>query len=341
MSIHDPTEPMVVTEAEPARGLARPGWSRRRWIVAGGAVVATAAAGGAGLLAFDRWRRFGAPADGLVRDHRVAAPPGAPGLVVARGPDPAANVRAVLDRLGGMKHFVKPGDVVLVKPNVAWERTPAQAGNTDPSVVAAVVRACRDAGAKEVVVADCPVNGAERTFALSGIRSAAERAGATVLLPGAAGTQTVSLSPSLGNWPVFAPLLRADKVINVPIAKHHGSSRVTAGMKNWIGITPHERARFHAALDRTIVELAALVRPTLTVLDATRVLMRNGPRGGNLADVRECNAVAASLDPVAIDAWATDLLEAPRSEVEYLELAAQRGLGRLDYRAMGLVEIHS
>jgi uncharacterized protein (DUF362 family) len=127
---------------------------------------------------------------------------------------------------------------------------------------------------------------------MSGLREAAERAGARVLLPSEAGTQSVRVSASLGNWPVFKPLVEADKILNVPVAKHHGSSRVTAGMKNWFGITLHERARFHVALDQTIAELAALVRPSLTIVDATRVLMRNGP--ARAATSRTCASTVRS-----------------------------------------------
>lgn len=336
MSDPDPAEPLTLAEPPAADRPAAGAWTRRRWLLTGGAAAVVT---GAGLVGYDHWRRFGGSTEGQVPDHRVAPPPGAPGLVVARGKDPASNVRAALERIGGLRHFVKRGEVVLVKPNIGWERTPAQGANTDPTVLAAVILACRDAGAREVIVGDCPVNDAGRTYAMSGLREAAERAGARVVLPADAGTLTVRLSSSLGNWPVFAPLVRADKILNLPVAKHHGSSRVTAGMKNWFGITLHERARFHAALDRTIADLAALVRPTLTIVDATRVLMRNGPRGGNLADVREHHAVAVSADPVAIDAWAADLLGAPRQEVEYLALAAAKGLGKVDYRALGLTEI--
>ncbi len=340
MSDVDPTEPLTIAEPTSVGRPATEAWTRRRWLLTGGAVLgAGAVASGVGLVGYDRWRRFGDSADGQVRDHRVAPARGAPGLVIARGKDPASNVRAALERIGGIRHFVKRGEVVLVKPNIGWERTPAQAANTDPSALTAVILACRDAGAREVIVSDCPVNDATRTFAMSGLREAAERAGARVLLPGDAGMLTVRLSDSLGNWPVLSPLVRADKVLNVPVAKHHGSSRITAGMKNWFGITLHERARFHAALDRTIADLAEFVRPTLTIVDATRVLMRNGPRGGNLADVREHHAVAVSADPVAVDAWATDLLGAPQKEVEYLALAAAKGLGKLDYRALGLAEV--
>ncbi|MBN2192273.1 MAG: DUF362 domain-containing protein [Polyangiaceae bacterium] len=337
---HDTPEPVTLADDAEDRSATARSWSRRRFVVMSGAVLGvSAAAAAAGLLARDRWNRFGENPEATIRDHRVTPVRSAPSLVVARGKDPAKNVEAALARIGGIKHFIKPGELVLVKPNVGWDRTPAQAGNTDPNVVAAVVRACREAGAREVIVSDCPVSDPERSFVLSGIKETAVRAGARVLLPSEAGTKAVRLSAELGNWPVFSPLVDAAKVINLPVAKHHGASRVTAGMKNWIGITRYERSRFHAALHRTIVDLAVAVRPTLTIVDATRILMRNGPRGGNIDDVRETNAVAVSVDPVAVDAWATELLGARNDEVTHLTLAASRGLGKLDYRASGWVEL--
>ncbi len=269
----------------------------------------------------------------------MQVPAGTPRLVIARGQDPARNVTAALGRLGGMAKFVSQGDVVLIKPNMAWDRVPAQAGNTEPRVVAALVRACRDAGAREVLVTDCPVQDAARTFQRSGVEAAARDAGARVVLPASTQTQPVELSKRLGNWPVLEPFIAVDKIINVPVAKHHGSARVTAGMKNWIGVTPHQRSRFHAALDQTIAELAQLMKPTLTVVDAHRILMRNGPRGGNLDDVKEEAALAMSIDPVAVDAWACELLGTPVDEVGYLALAAGLGLGTADWRRLGPVQV--
>jgi uncharacterized protein (DUF362 family) len=212
---------------------------------------------------------------------------------------------------------------------------------TNPEVVAELVRACLDAGAKEVLVTDCPVEDAPECFARSEIEKVAAQAGARVIRPDQSRYRPVTLSDSLGTWDVLEPFVTADKIINVPIVKHHGSAGVTAGMKNWIGITTKRRSTFHANLQQTIAELAALMRPTLTVLDATRVLLRNGPRGGNLADVKKLEVIAMSVDPVAADAWAADLLQHPQSEVTYLELAQKMKLGDVDYKKLDPPEIHT
>ena len=260
-------------------------------------------------------------------------------MVVVRGKDPARSTRAAVDRLGGMGAFVKRGEVVVIKPNAAWDRVVAQAANTNPAVVSEVVRLCRDAGAREVWVVECSVHDSERSMDRSGIRKAALEAGGQVFLPGGAAYVAVHLSDRLGSWDVLEPFVRADRVINVPIAKHHGLVQVTAGMKNWIGITTKGRSRWHGTINRSIVDLAALMRPTLTVVDATRILLRNGPEGGNIDDVRQDDMVAASIDPVAVDAWATDLLGIDRDRVKYLAMAQAEGLGQADYRALAFEQI--
>jgi uncharacterized protein (DUF362 family) len=314
--------------------------SRRGWLRSAGIGTGLLVAGAGAWLARDR-RVFQAlmAADRNMPDHRVRLPVGTPPMVIAHGQDPAANVRAVLLKMGGMGRFVARGDKVLIKPNVGWDRTQAQGANTHPAVVAELVRACRDAGAAEIVVTDCSVHEPERCFQRSGVRAAAEAAGARVVLPSEAAYADVRIPGKLGTWPIMQPFVAATKIINVPVAKHHSSARVTAGMKNWIGITDQRRSLFHASLDESIAALAQLMRPTLTVVDATRVLMRNGPLGGNIADLKELGMVAASVDPVAVDVWAAGLLAAKPSQVPYLKLAAERHLGRLDFRSLGAVEL--
>lgn len=323
-----PTRPEVVGAGGPRL------LTRRRVLFACAGTATIGALGAVGLGSFRAYQRFGREPSASVRDHRVELEPGKPKLAIARGADPARNVEAVLAAFGGMKSFVSRGDVVLVKPNIAWERSPAHAANTDPRVVAAVVKACRQAGADEVIVTDCPCHDPSKTFRISGIQRAAEAAGAKVVLPHELGHRPVRVSDRLGTWEVLEAFLQPDKIINVPVAKHHGSARVTAGMKNWIGITLRSRGEFHTALDQTIAELAALMRPTLTLVDATRVLIRNGPKGGNLADVKEEKTLAAGVDPVALDAWAAELLGAKRNDVRYLAIAERMGLGTVDYRSL-------
>jgi uncharacterized protein (DUF362 family) len=222
---------------------------------------------------------------------------------------------------------------VLVKPNIGWDRTPEQAANTNPEIVAEVVRQCLSAGAKKVIVTDVSCNDARRCFQRSGIAEAARSAGAQVLLPDPAQFKDVDLEGEvLQTWQVFEPFLSADKIINIPIAKHHSLSGATIGMKNWFGMLGGMRAELHQHIHESLVDLADFVRPTLTVVDCYRVLMRNGPTGGSLADVELHKVLVAGTDPVAIDAyvakryWNLDVDAMP-----YLKMASQRGLGSYEF----------
>jgi uncharacterized protein (DUF362 family) len=274
-------------------------------------------------------------------DHRVADRPDLPELAVAQGETagPAALVERVIADLGGIARFVARGDAVVVKPNIAWDRLPEHAATTNPEAVAALVRLCVQAGARSVIVTDVSCNDAEACFDRSGIAAAARAAGAEVVLPHSRFFTRVNLKgETLGEWPVLEPFLDADKLINVPIAKHHSLTGVTLGMKNWYGVIGGDRNRLHQRIHESIVDLTAFAKPTLTVLDAYRVLVRNGPTGGDVDDVELKRTVVAGVDPVAVDAYAAQAwwgLAAPR--LPYLRLAEQRGLGTMDFAALRTV----
>ena len=199
---------------------------------------------GAGSTALGFWlnQRSTRPEQALVmnakRSHTVVPDAKLPEMIVAQGgDDPAQLVRRALQELGGIRRFVSRADIVVVKPNIGWDRTPEQAANTNPSLVAEVVRQCWDAGAKKVIVTDVSCNDARRCFQRSGIAEAARLAGAEVILPEPEKFKDVNLQGDvLQNWPVLEPFLAADKIINIPIAKHHSLSGATLGMKNWYGI---------------------------------------------------------------------------------------------------------
>ncbi len=295
-----------------------------------------AGAAGLGVWLTSRSHRPGDATPAVVkRDLTIPRDPELPEMAVIEGGGPAQLVRRAIEELGGMRRFVSPGDVVLVKPNMAWDRTPEQAANTNPETVAEVVRLALDAGAKKVIVTDVPINEPRRVFERSGIAHAARAAGAGVVLPGEAGFREVDLGGEvLRVWPVFEPFLNADKVINVPVAKHHSLTGATLGMKNWYGVLGGLRFRLHQRIHESLADLAAFLRPTLTVLDAYRVLLRNGPSGGSVEDVALKKTVIAGTDPVAVDAYAARAFWAlDYHTLRYLELAAQRGLGDLELAA--------
>lgn len=276
------------------------------------------------------------------RDFRLG-PAGAdvPEMAVARNdPDPASLVRKAVDALGGMKRFVSRGDIVVVKPNIGWDRTPIHAANTNPLVVAEVVRLAYDAGAKRVVVTDASCNEPNRCFQRSGIWKAAYDVGADVVLPAAHRFRGMRLKGEvLDDWPVYTPLVDADKVINVPVAKHHNLARYTAAMKNWYGALGGRRNRLHQNIDVSIADLAQFIQPTLVVVDASRVLLRNGPQGGNIADAKDMHTVIATTDQVAADAYGCQLIGRTAEEIPYIKMGHERGLGTMHWQSLRLAEV--
>lgn len=267
----------------------------------------------------------------LKRRQFVAAVPTLPELVVARGESPRALVRSAVDGLGGIGRFVQRGEVVVVKPNIGWDRPPSMAATTNPEVVAEVVRLCKEAGARQVIVTDVSCNDARASFERSGIEAAAKQAGATIVFPEPRRFKDANLGGDvLTEWPVLDPFLTADKVINVAIAKHHSLTAVTLGMKNWYGIIGGQRNRLHQKIHESLADLTAFVVPALTIIDGYRVLMRNGPTGGSLADVEVRKCLVASADPVAADAYAAKtFFDLDPPQLAFLRLGEARKLGTM------------
>ena len=271
--------------------------------------------------------RFGPPAFG----GQAAAPAAGPLLAVAEGESPAALTREAIAMLGGMKAFVGKGDKVVIKPNIGWDRTPEMAACTNPEVVRTLVELVLDAGAKKAVVIDNTTNQAKRCYVRSGIQEAVKQAGGDMLFVDDYRIKKMALNGAwLKDWEVCLDVFEADKIINVPIAKHHSLCRLTLGMKNWLGGVGGARNQFHQDLDKAVVDLAAFFKPRLTVLDAYRILVRNGPQGGRPSDTELRKTVAAGVDPVAVDAFAASLFPVEPRELPYLALARERGLGEFD-----------
>ncbi len=315
---------------EPAQGMTRR--EAMLQLLRAGGIAAVAAGGGYWLS-----KRSARPVPGQVeqarRDHRTAESRTAPHMVVVQGGEPTELVRRALEDLGGMGRFISRHDVVVIKPNIAWDRTPEQAANTNPELVAEVVRQCWEAGAKRVIVTDVSCNEPRRCFQRSGIQAAARAVGAEVILPDPDLFREVDMGGvALKSWPVFGPFLDADKVLNLPIAKHHNLTGATLGMKNWYGILGGNRNRLHQQIHQSLADLASFMLPTLTIMDCYRVLLRNGPTGGNLEDVALKKTVVAGTDPVALDAYvAKAYWNLDPEHLPYLLMAANRGLGTTDY----------
>ena len=272
--------------------------------------------------------KFGPELLGGMRPPLPAQDKTGPDLAAVTGESPAAITRAAVEALGGMKAFVGRGDKVIVKPNIGWDRTPEMAACTNPEVVATLAALALEAGAKEVVVMDNTTNQAKRCYVRSGIAEAAKQAGAKVLFTDDYRLKKTALKGAwLKEWEIFADFLETDKIINVPIAKVHSLSRLSMGMKNWLGAIGGARNQLHQKLDEVMVDLAAFFKPTLTVLDAYRILVANGPQGGRLSDTKLVKTVVAGRDPVAVDAMGATFFEIQPRELLYLRIARERGLG--------------
>jgi uncharacterized protein (DUF362 family) len=254
-----------------------------------------------------------------------------PDLAVVRGASPARITGAAINELGGMGRFISRGDIVVVKPNIGWDRTPEYAANTNPEVVGEIVRLCYGAGAKKVKVFDHPVSDARRTYRQSGIAGAASAAGAEVSFIDERKLKDMAIKGQhLKTWPLYTEIVEADKIINVPIAKVHGIATLTLGMKNWMGIMGGWRGRIHQRIDESLVDLARFVRPSLVVLDAVRILVDNGPQGGSLSDVRRLDTVVAGADQVAVDAFGTTLFGMKADTLGCVRIGHSTGLGNMN-----------
>lgn len=254
-------------------------------------------------------------------------------LAVVKGKDPAAITRAAVDALGGMARFVRHGADVIVKPNIcSSSRSYEYAATTNPVVVATLVAMCLDAGAKRVRVMDSPFSDTpDAAYADSGIAAAVEKAGGTMVIMSPLGYATAPIphGRDIKSWQIYRDALKADVLVNVPIAKQHGSTVLTLGCKNLMGVVL-DRGGFHVNLSQRIADLTSVMRPALTLVDAVRILTANGPTGGSLSDVKRLDTVIASHDVVAADSRAANLFGLKGSDIGYLIAAHEMGLGKLE-----------
>jgi uncharacterized protein (DUF362 family) len=274
----------------------------------------------------------------------TAAPETLSYLAVARNGDPEVMTRRAVAALGGMEKFVPKGSQVVVKPNICVAyHSYEYAATTNPWVIAAIVKMALEAGAKSVQVMDSPFGGtADQAYEFTGIGEQVKAAGGEMVvmkdmqfqehdIPGAANLKTVSINDLIYN---------ADVLINVPIAKDHSLAHLTLGMKNLMGAIKH-RERLHSYMAESLTDLNTILKPQLTIIDAVRILMANGPTGGNLDDVKQTNTVIASADIVAADSFAAGLFGVKPSELGYLVEASKRGIGRLDLENLKIQEINA
>lgn len=264
----------------------------------------------------------------------IAAEAVPPILSIGSGKDYSSLVSAILQPLGGMSAFVKPGDIVVVKPNMGWDRNPDQGANSHPEIVRSVVEHAIQAGAKKVLIFDRTCNEKRRCYVNSGIKSALDSIGSNKVqcryidkrkfIP-----VTIEKGKSIKKWSFYKDALQADCYINLPVAKHHSLAQLTLGLKNIMGVIGGNRGKIHSNMGQNLADLNTVIRSNLTIIDATRILLRNGPQGGNVKDVKVLDTVLASADPVAVDAYATTLFGLKPEQIDSTRAAAEMGLGEM------------
>jgi len=316
------------------------GFNRRKFLARtakAGLSIATAAA--VSYWAYDR--QGPGPSDEADQSAGLAdfSVPDQPGrtMSIVKGDNRKQTVRKAIDLLGGIGRFVKKGETVAIKPNVAFALAPMLGATAQPELVAEVVELCYKAGARKVYVTDNPINDPASCFTLSGIAKAASQAGAKIVLPKKHlfAPTTVAGTKLIRNFPVFSkPFERADKLIGITPIKDHQRAGASMTMKNWYGLLGEGRNVFHQDINTIIAELAVMVKPTLVILDGTEVMVTNGPTGGSLSDLKRQNTLIASCDQVAADTYGASLLELAPKDLPYLAKAQQAGVGTTDYQSL-------
>ncbi|MCS7186188.1 MAG: DUF362 domain-containing protein [Armatimonadota bacterium] len=287
---------------------------------------------------------FGLAAVGLgqISAAQRAGQQRSPVLAVAEKDSPANLVRKAIKALGGMGKFVKKGNTVLIKPNMAFARSPEVCANTNPEVVAELVKLCFEAGAKEVIVLDHTLAPARIAYEMSGIAKAAEAQGAKVVYISSRDFVPVEVPKgkilSAYDVRVLKQVLEADVFINVPVAKTHGSARLTLGMKNLMGII-QDRGSWHRSgdLHQCIADFVTAVKPHLTVIDAIKIMTSGGPAGPGRLEQKD--TIIASTDIVAADAYAATLFGMKPEDVPYIIKADELGVGVADLKRVKFVRV--
>ena len=273
--------------------------------------------------------------------YRVEPRRGSVELAIARGTNTRAMVKAALGELGGIERFVGKDDVVLLKPNVAFDRPPSLGATTHPDAIEAVAKLCRKAGAREILIADNPINHPEGCFFKSGIQKAAAQVGAELVLPRPDAFEPLRIDGEvLSTWPFFyQPFEKATKVIGIAPCKDHNLCSASLTMKNWYGLLGGQRNQFHQQIHGIVSDFPRMIEPTLVLLDATRMLVRNGPTGGSLSDVAPGHTLVAGTDMVAVDTFGCTLLGRDPDRVEYLRRAESRNLGTTRWKELNWREV--
>ena len=313
--------------------------SRREFILragAAGALIAGSTAAGIKLWQRNHFLPGFEPEKGLQLPSFALEPSKTlPSLGIAHGTEHEKTVRAALGALGGMGRFIQRGDVVMIKPNVAFDRPPALAATTHPDALRAVAKLCFEAGAAKVIIADNPINSPTGCFLKSGLTAVVSELNLDLMYPEARAFSPLQLDGEiLKHWTFFhEPLKRATKVIGLAPCKDHNLCHASMTTKNWYGLLGGRRNQFHQHIHSIVSDFPLMMKPTLVILDGMNVLMSNGPTGGRLSDVKPMGTVVAGTDMVAVDSYGyTHLLERDIADLTYLHKANDRGLGNINWK---------
>lgn len=262
-----------------------------------------------------------------------------PDLVAVRNGEPDKMFRKGIEALGGMKRFVKPGQKVIIKPNVSFDASPEYGSNTNPALVEEIVRQALAAGAAEVSVFDHTLNNWRSSYKNSGIEDAVTRAGGKMLPANDEELYENRSDPraqKLTQTAVFKPLLDADVIINVPVLKNHGGAKMSCAIKNLMGCIWDRRMMHRNDLNQSIAETLLYMKPALNVVDAYRVMIANGPRGTGLEDVEVIKYQLISADPVAADTVAAQIMGYKLNDIPYIKIAQDLGFGQSDLKKLNI-----
>jgi uncharacterized protein (DUF362 family) len=264
-------------------------------------------------------------------------------LFVVKNGEPAQLVRKVIQLMGGISRFVKKGDIVVVKPNFSFNRKPEYAATTNPDVVKEVVKLCLEAGAKKVKVFDYTVDRDTLCARTTGIKKAVEQVGGTFeyVLKRKFVKKKIKDALALDSWEFYKDALDADCLINIPIAKVHGLTRLTLILKNWMGLIGGKRGKIHKNIYKKLIDIHRVFKQNakLYIIDAYRILLKDGPKGGKLENVKTTKTIIASTDPVICEAYAATLFGKKPHRIKMIRTAHKYGEGEIDLKKAKIKEV--
>lgn len=297
-----------------------------------------------GLATVVKTNVFGSTLSAPTKNSAVGSEPD---LVAVMGGEPEAMLLRALKEFGGIKSFVKKGQKVVIKPNIGWDRAPELAANTNPDLVAALVKQCKIAGASEIIVFDHTCHDWKKSYKNSGIEDAVTEAGGK-MVPGNDGSYyrdvEIPNGVKMKSNKIHQAILDCDVWFNVPVLKHHGGAKNSISMKNLMGIV-WDRKTFHLNdLHQCIADIAThSKKPALNIVDAYRIMKSNGPQGKSEADVVMLKSLIVSPDFVAADTAALKLFSQVQptdiNDVRHIGLAEKSHVGTMNLEKLNVKRI--